>query len=194
MSGLNSNDKDSPTRNDTINSAKNKNSYTPVALRTRLCSQLSYESAAQLGQCKLCPASFATPQRLRIHLLSHKPNGKRKKAILAIDISCGLPKSVSSTSQPIPSCQLPALKNTLITTPTTSTMSQPLPVCLFPETSSIIDSSMLPAREEEIGDSINFPISTENSDSAENLPPSVSNCSPELGIRDMLMELISSVT
>ncbi|GFS42831.1 hypothetical protein NPIL_438581 [Nephila pilipes] len=78
MSDLCSNKNDSSTNSDNLNSAKSKNSCTPVALRTRLCSQLSYEGAAQLGQCKLCPVSFTTPHRLRIHLLSHKPNAKRK--------------------------------------------------------------------------------------------------------------------
>ncbi|GFS55087.1 hypothetical protein NPIL_174591, partial [Nephila pilipes] len=194
MSDLTSNDKDSSAKSDNSNSAKNKNSCTPVALRTRLCSQLSYESAAQLGQCKLCPVSFTTPQRLRIHLLSHKPNAKRKKAILAVDISCGLPKSLSSASQPIASCQPHDSENALTTTPTNSTMSQPLPVCLFPETPSSSGSSTMPNGEEETAASNNLPSPTKICESAENLSPAALIRSRELGIRDVLLELISSVT
>ncbi|GFS83288.1 hypothetical protein NPIL_430321, partial [Nephila pilipes] len=57
MSDLITNDKVSSAKSGSSNSEKHNNSSTPIALRTRLCSQLSYESAAQLGQCKLCPAT-----------------------------------------------------------------------------------------------------------------------------------------
>ncbi|GFU09570.1 hypothetical protein NPIL_675851, partial [Nephila pilipes] len=194
MSDLCSNKNDSSTNSDNLNSAKSKNSCTPVALRTRLCSQLSYEGAAQLGQCKLCPVSFTTPHRLRIHLLSHKPNAKRKKALLAVDISCGLPKSLSSASQPTTSFQPHDAENAITATPTNSTMSQPLPVCLFPETPSSSGSSAMPTGDEKAADSNDTLPTSEICEPMENLSPAAINSSPELGIRDVLMDLISSVT
>ncbi|GFS35208.1 hypothetical protein NPIL_6031 [Nephila pilipes] len=107
-------------------------SATPVALRTRLCSQLSYDSAAQIGQCKLCPASFSSPTRLRVHLLKHKPNAKRKKALMDLDILFGLPKSMTgnsnSTSQSQSNPPLP-----IMDTPILISQSQPHPISLFPE-------------------------------------------------------------
>ncbi|GFT43843.1 hypothetical protein NPIL_403371 [Nephila pilipes] len=61
-------------------------STTPIALRTRRCeTQVSFYKAAQLKQCKICPSSFPTLQKLRAHVINHKPNTKRRKAIEAID-------------------------------------------------------------------------------------------------------------
>ncbi|GFS45290.1 retrovirus-related Pol polyprotein from type-1 retrotransposable element R2, partial [Nephila pilipes] len=53
--------------------------------------------AAQLKQCKICPSSFPTLQRLKKHVLNHKPNTKRRKALEAID-SLIQDKSTPSTT------------------------------------------------------------------------------------------------
>ncbi|GFT29281.1 hypothetical protein NPIL_52181 [Nephila pilipes] len=65
-------------------SKKLNKSTTPVALRTRhFSSQVSFRRAAELGQCKICPARFDSPRRLRKHVINHKSNAKRRKALEA---------------------------------------------------------------------------------------------------------------
>ncbi|GFT20737.1 hypothetical protein NPIL_372831 [Nephila pilipes] len=83
-----------------------KDSPSPIALRTRHGNlELSYRDAAVAGKCKLCPASFGSMDRLKIHLQNHKPNHKRKKALLAIqevnrspDFYCSTPSSNNITT------------------------------------------------------------------------------------------------
>ncbi|GFT56677.1 retrovirus-related Pol polyprotein from type-2 retrotransposable element R2DM, partial [Nephila pilipes] len=87
------------------NDSKNNldKSTTPVALRTRqFSSQVSFRRAAELGQCKICPARFDSPLRLRKHVINHKSNAKRRKALEAIDsIYQSTPKpTVSPPPQP----------------------------------------------------------------------------------------------
>ncbi|GFS45736.1 hypothetical protein NPIL_462461 [Nephila pilipes] len=75
-----------PDSCDSVESA----SPTPVALRTRstkVISQISFTKAACIGLCKICHASFGSPDQLRSYLASHKPNKKRNLAIQAIDDS-----------------------------------------------------------------------------------------------------------
>ncbi|GFT57462.1 hypothetical protein NPIL_471441 [Nephila pilipes] len=61
-------------------------STTPIALRTRRCAtQITFLKAAHLKECKICSASFKSITKLRTHVLNHKPNTKRRKAIEAID-------------------------------------------------------------------------------------------------------------
>ncbi|GFS61988.1 hypothetical protein NPIL_255671 [Nephila pilipes] len=70
-----------------------KNSLTPIALRTRQSGiELTYRDAALAGKCKLCPASFGSMERLKVHILNHKPNHKRKKALQAIQEVSRLPQ------------------------------------------------------------------------------------------------------
>ncbi|GFS62802.1 hypothetical protein NPIL_484031, partial [Nephila pilipes] len=87
------------------NDSKNNldKSTTPVALRTRQFStQVSFRRAAELGQCKICPARFDSPLRLMKHVINHKSNAKRRKALEAIDsLYQSTPKqNVSPTPQP----------------------------------------------------------------------------------------------
>ncbi|GFT89365.1 hypothetical protein NPIL_675461, partial [Nephila pilipes] len=131
MSNPDSTETSSLSGTKTTDCCRKTKSSTPVALRTRLCSQLSYDSAAQIGQCKLCPASFSSPSRLRVHLLNHKPNAKRKKALMALDIIFGLPKSTTGKNLKTQSQSIPS--NTITDTPILTTLSQPLPTSLFPE-------------------------------------------------------------
>ncbi|GFS40445.1 hypothetical protein NPIL_506191, partial [Nephila pilipes] len=58
---------------------------TPVALRTRSQLEHSFTDAAKIGLCKLCQASFASTLLLKKHLVTHKPDKKRKKALQAIN-------------------------------------------------------------------------------------------------------------
>ncbi|GFT67104.1 hypothetical protein NPIL_219931 [Nephila pilipes] len=77
---------DQTPSNSTASSSQEPKSTTPIALRTRRCeTQVSFFKAAQLKQCKICPSSFPTLQRLRKHVLNHKSNTKRRKALEAID-------------------------------------------------------------------------------------------------------------
>ncbi|GFS76438.1 hypothetical protein NPIL_255241 [Nephila pilipes] len=94
---------DSPPLKGTDSSNKLNKSVTPVALRTRqFSSQVSFRRAAELGQCKICPARFDSPLRLRKHVINHKSNAKRRKALEAIDsLYQSTPKpNVSPPSQP----------------------------------------------------------------------------------------------
>ncbi|GFT26271.1 hypothetical protein NPIL_312611, partial [Nephila pilipes] len=65
-------------------------------------SQVSFRRAAELGQCKICPARFDSPLRLRKHVINHKSNAKRRKALEAIDsLYQSTPKpNVSPSPQP----------------------------------------------------------------------------------------------
>ncbi|GFU25986.1 transposon TX1 uncharacterized 149 kDa protein, partial [Nephila pilipes] len=93
---------DSPPQGTDFSNKLNK-STTPVALRTRhFSSQVSFRRAAELGQCKICPAQFDSPLRLRKHVINHKSNTKRRKALEAIDsLYQSTPKpDVSSSTQP----------------------------------------------------------------------------------------------
>ncbi|GFU25252.1 hypothetical protein NPIL_550141, partial [Nephila pilipes] len=84
--------------NSTASGSQEPKSTTPIALRTRRCeTQVSFFKAAQLKQCKICPSSFPTLQRLKKHVLNHKPNTKRRKALEAID-SLILDKSTPSST------------------------------------------------------------------------------------------------
>ncbi|GFT04321.1 hypothetical protein NPIL_433431 [Nephila pilipes] len=79
-------------------------STTPIALRTRRCeTQVSFYKAAQLKQCKICPSSFSTIIKLRAHVVNHKPNTKRRKAIEAIDFIL----NKSGKHHPSPTCSKP---------------------------------------------------------------------------------------
>ncbi|GFT76130.1 hypothetical protein NPIL_516871, partial [Nephila pilipes] len=79
--------KDSPSPSDSL--SQGDRSSTPVALRTGLNSaQISYKDAALIGQCKICRFMFEDVSRLRVHVLNHKPNTKRRKALEAIDSIC----------------------------------------------------------------------------------------------------------
>ncbi|GFT60883.1 hypothetical protein NPIL_322871 [Nephila pilipes] len=101
MSDSSSNDSPPIKGNDSKNNLDK--STTPVALRTRqFSSQVSFRRAAELGQCKICPARFDSPLRLRKHVINHKSNAKRRKALEAIDsIYQSTPKTtVSPTPQP----------------------------------------------------------------------------------------------
>ncbi|GFU19953.1 retrovirus-related Pol polyprotein from type-2 retrotransposable element R2DM [Nephila pilipes] len=94
---------DSPPLKGTDSFNKLNKSVTPVALRTRqFSSQVSFRRAAELGQCKICPARFDSPLRLRKHVINHKSNAKRRKALEAIDsLYQSTPKpSVSPPTQP----------------------------------------------------------------------------------------------
>ncbi|GFU48894.1 hypothetical protein NPIL_283291, partial [Nephila pilipes] len=94
---------DSPPLKGTESANKLNKSDTPVALRTRqFSSQVSFRRAAELGQCKICPARFDSPLRLRKHVINHKSNAKRRKALEAIDsLYHSTPKpDVSSPTQP----------------------------------------------------------------------------------------------
>ncbi|GFS97339.1 hypothetical protein NPIL_217261, partial [Nephila pilipes] len=72
--------------NSVASGSQEPKSTTPIALRTRRCeTQVSFFKAAQLKQCKICPSSFSTLQKLRKHVLNHRPNTKRRKALEAID-------------------------------------------------------------------------------------------------------------
>ncbi|GFT35336.1 hypothetical protein NPIL_255751 [Nephila pilipes] len=72
--------------NSVASGSQEPKSTTPIALRTRRCeTQVSFYKAAQLKQCKICPSSFSTLQKLRKHVLNHRPNTKRRKALEAID-------------------------------------------------------------------------------------------------------------
>ncbi|GFU36856.1 hypothetical protein NPIL_42641 [Nephila pilipes] len=73
-------------------------SSTPIALRTRRCqTQVSFIKAAHLKQCRICPASFPSLQKLKSHVLGHKPNTKRRKAIEAIDSLLTAPGTHNTT-------------------------------------------------------------------------------------------------
>ncbi|GFU23362.1 uncharacterized protein NPIL_259341, partial [Nephila pilipes] len=78
-------------------------SSTPIALRTRRCqTQVSFVKAAHLKQCRICPASFPSLLKLKSHVLSHKPNTKRRKALEAIDsllMAPGIHKTTPTSSQ-----------------------------------------------------------------------------------------------
>ncbi|GFT61829.1 hypothetical protein NPIL_48891, partial [Nephila pilipes] len=189
MSNPDSTETSSPSGTKTIDCDRQTKSSTPVALRTRLCSQLSYDSAAQIGQCKLCPASFSSPSRLRVHLLNHKPNAKRKKALMALDILFGLPKSSMSKNLKAQSQSIPS--NTITDTPILPTLSQPLPTSLFPE---------------DVCPDISSPITEISNLQTETLPKENSNFdlvlpsfaqefrSSQLVVQDVLLSLITSVT
>ncbi|GFS81328.1 c2H2-type domain-containing protein, partial [Nephila pilipes] len=67
-------------------SSQEPKSTTPIALRTRRCAtQITFLKAAHLKECKICNSSFKSISKLRAHVLNHKPNTKRRKAIEAID-------------------------------------------------------------------------------------------------------------
>ncbi|GFS28687.1 hypothetical protein NPIL_154491 [Nephila pilipes] len=68
--------------NNPTSSSQNPKSTTPIALRTRRCqTQVSFIKAAHLKQCRICPASFPSLQKLKSHVLGHKPNTKRRKQV-----------------------------------------------------------------------------------------------------------------
>ncbi|GFS33715.1 hypothetical protein NPIL_594871, partial [Nephila pilipes] len=67
-------------------SSQEPKSTTPIVLRTRRCAtQITFLKAAHLKECKICNSSFKSIAKLRAHVLNHKPNTKRRKAIEAID-------------------------------------------------------------------------------------------------------------
>ncbi|GFT05490.1 hypothetical protein NPIL_505411 [Nephila pilipes] len=72
-------------------------SPTPVALRTRSQSELSFSNAASNGICKLCLSKFDSSDLLKAHLLSHKPDKKQKKALQAIRETHTVPNQLSVT-------------------------------------------------------------------------------------------------
>ncbi|GFU61809.1 hypothetical protein NPIL_466611, partial [Nephila pilipes] len=77
---------DQTPSNSATSSSQEPKSTTPIALRTRRCeTQVSFYKAAQLKQCKICPSTFTTLQKLRKHVLNHKSNTKRRKALEAIN-------------------------------------------------------------------------------------------------------------
>ncbi|GFS98749.1 hypothetical protein NPIL_78251 [Nephila pilipes] len=72
------------TVNDSSSTTRNY-SITPVAHRTRAgLSSISYIDAARAGQCKMCPIKCSSIIRLQKHILSHKTNRKRQKALDAV--------------------------------------------------------------------------------------------------------------
>ncbi|GFS86882.1 retrovirus-related Pol polyprotein from type-1 retrotransposable element R2 [Nephila pilipes] len=68
-----------------LSSTSSSCSITPVAHRTRAgLSTISFIDAARAGQCKMCPIKCTSTIRLQRHILSHKANRKRQKALDAV--------------------------------------------------------------------------------------------------------------
>ncbi|GFU26181.1 hypothetical protein NPIL_260991 [Nephila pilipes] len=68
-----------------LSSTPTRCSITPVAHRTRAgLSTISFLDAARAGQCKMCPIKCSSTIRLQRHILSHKSNRKRQKALDAV--------------------------------------------------------------------------------------------------------------
>ncbi|GFT23091.1 hypothetical protein NPIL_503341 [Nephila pilipes] len=55
---------------------------------------IAIDHAAQLKRCIICNNSFGTLDKLRSHILNHKPNTKRRKALEAIETFNKSPKSI----------------------------------------------------------------------------------------------------
>ncbi|GFT80340.1 hypothetical protein NPIL_220431 [Nephila pilipes] len=136
MSDSSSNDSPPIKGNDSKNNLDK--STTPVALRTRqFSSQVSFRRAAELGQCKICPARFDSPVRLRKHVINHKSNAKRRKALEAMDsIYQSTPKTTVSPTPP-PRSLFDKFKSTFPELFTQEMLKNPDPYTIFdPDASS----------------------------------------------------------
>ncbi|GFS96981.1 retrovirus-related Pol polyprotein from type-2 retrotransposable element R2DM, partial [Nephila pilipes] len=139
-------------------------SGTPIALRTRSTeTQISYREAALLGLCKICNFKCKEPSKLRTHIINHRPNTKRRKALEAVDAICHsfeTPKPnlpIYSSSPPSKTCLFDKFKNVypeFFTEETTSSCAKLPSVSRITHKSPVIQSPILTTSDSKLISSI----------------------------------------